>query len=279
MQTSQQELWRPHVVLARNYSSDSENKIHSDDVAQRYGFSGALIGGVYVYGYMVHPLAERYGEDWLGRAVSEVTFFKPAYDGDRLSIEAVPSHFTEGLRAQGLVARNADGLELARLDTHLPPALPAVDARAAMSPAPPGGARVPVAWDDVVPGRSLRAMHWRPTAEENAGWADRCEDRLPIFREGPRPPLHPGMMLQAANRVFKEHYILNAWIHVSSHITQHALLRVGDAIEVRAVPVRTWRHKGHEFAELYVALLVDGLCAQEVLHKVIFNIRSRAGHA
>ncbi|MBI3992062.1 MAG: hypothetical protein HY342_02220 [Candidatus Lambdaproteobacteria bacterium] len=279
MQAAQQESLPPHRVLARNYISDSENKIHSNDVAQRYGFSGALIGGVYVYGYMVHALVERYGEEWLAHAVTEVTFFKPAYDGDRLSIEAAPPQGATGQRAHRLLARNAQGVELARLDTHLPAVLPSVDSRAAMSPAPPGGARRPVAWDDVVPGRPLRALQWRPSATDNAEWAERCEDRLPIFRAGARPPLHPGLTLQAANRVFKEHYILNAWIHVSSHITQHALLRAGDAIEVRAVPVRTWRHKGHEFAELYVALLADGLCAQEVLHQVIFTIRPKADPA
>jgi hypothetical protein len=57
-----------YQVIARNYSEASENKIHDDDVARRYGFRGALVPGVEVYGYLTHPLVERLGESWLAQA-------------------------------------------------------------------------------------------------------------------------------------------------------------------------------------------------------------------
>jgi hypothetical protein len=141
-------------------------------------------------------------------------------------------------------------------------------------PAGPGE-RHPIAWDVVIPDQPLRAFHWRPTREEALTWCDDTQDSSAIFSEGPTPPLQPGMMLQAANRVFAEHFVLGPWIHVSSRVVHHELLRAGDAVEVRAVPLRKWEHKGHHFMELYVAMLNAGVLAQEVYHEAIFQVRRR----
>ena len=61
-----------YEVVARNFSQANENRIHSDEVAQRYGFTGALVPGVAVYGHLTHPVVERFGEDWLSRSMSSV---------------------------------------------------------------------------------------------------------------------------------------------------------------------------------------------------------------
>ena len=45
---------RSYSVEAYNISHASENKIHDDAVAQKLGFSGGLVPGVEVYGYMTH---------------------------------------------------------------------------------------------------------------------------------------------------------------------------------------------------------------------------------
>ena len=39
-----------HNAVARNFAEASENKIHSDDIAKRFGFTGALVPGVTVFG-------------------------------------------------------------------------------------------------------------------------------------------------------------------------------------------------------------------------------------
>ena len=43
-------------VVARNFSTDSENRMHSDEMANRYGFQGALVPGVAIYGHLIKPL-------------------------------------------------------------------------------------------------------------------------------------------------------------------------------------------------------------------------------
>ena len=73
-----------YEVTARNFSESSENRMHSDDIAQKFGFKGALVPGVAVYGHLTHPLVERFGETWLANSVSDLRLLKPAYDGDRL---------------------------------------------------------------------------------------------------------------------------------------------------------------------------------------------------
>ena len=35
-----------YQVVARNFSTSSENRMHSDEMANRYGFQGALVPGV-----------------------------------------------------------------------------------------------------------------------------------------------------------------------------------------------------------------------------------------
>ena len=39
-----------YTITARNPAAESENRIHADDVARRYGFRGGLVPGVIVYG-------------------------------------------------------------------------------------------------------------------------------------------------------------------------------------------------------------------------------------
>lgn len=277
MQTGQLQEWAPHTVNARNYIADSANKIHSDAEAKKLGFSGALIGGVYVYGYMVHSLAARFGEEWLNDAAVTVRFFKPAYDGDRLTMEtqSADNEPGGGERAATVIAYNPEGTELARLDTHRPLPHPDLRPTTDRAPAETQGGPIPITWEAVVPDRPLRAMQWHPSVEDNARWCDQCDDHLELFRSGDRPPLHPGFVLRSANRVFSEHFLMNPWIHVSSNIIHHKVLRAGQSIEVRAVPTRKWRKKGHEMAEYHVALMADGACAQEIVHEVIFKIRPR----
>ncbi len=48
----------PYHVEAVNTAKASENKIHDDATAKRFGFKGGFVGGVNVYGYMSHqPVA------------------------------------------------------------------------------------------------------------------------------------------------------------------------------------------------------------------------------
>jgi hypothetical protein len=264
--------WRDYLVTAQRSSGDKENKIHSDDVARSLGFSGGLVGGTTVYSYMTHRLVERFGESWLGGGSSELTLFKPAYDGDALTMRT--SAAEQEAESDCVLALNGEGTELARLETRLA-APPPLNAMAEIPPTPrPEGAEKPlVSWEGVVPGDPFWPMNWQPSQQENLAWSEAVKDPLPIYREGESPPLHPGLILQAANNVFKERFLLPAWIHTASRIVTRSVMRAGQAIEVRAIPVEKYEKKGHQIVDLYVIMLAEGEPAMEVRHKAIFKVR------
>src|SRR5213080_5388663 len=78
--------FEPYRVQAYNTSKQSENKIHDDAVARRYGFSGALVPGVDVMAYMMYLPVAKWGRAFLERGLIEARFVKPVYDGETAEV-------------------------------------------------------------------------------------------------------------------------------------------------------------------------------------------------
>ena len=259
-----------HEATARNFSTNTENRIHSDDVAARFGFEGALVPGAAVFGHMTRPLVESLGVDWLEGTRAELRLIKPAYHGDALKM-----HHTE-TNDEHLVRCHARGLLLAELRSQ--PLTEDVNARAFQPGGAPVAERPTIQWGNVHVDEPFPTWTWTPDAVGNAESAAQVEDDLPCYQDG---LVHPHAVLSLANRAFTNRYHLPAWIHVGSDIRFRQPLRVGQEVEVRTVPTRKWRHKGHEFVELYIACLVADLPshesapAVEILHTSIFSIAER----
>jgi hypothetical protein len=98
-------------VQAFNSATHSENRMHDDAVAQKYGFSGGLVPGVDVFAYMVHVPVAKWGRAFLERGLMEVRFAKPVYDGETVVVTSEPSD--DGLAISGLT-RSANGSERRR---------------------------------------------------------------------------------------------------------------------------------------------------------------------
>ena len=82
----------PYRVTAYNTSKQSENKIHDDTVARRFGFSGGLVPGVDVMAYMMHLPVAKWGRAFLERGLIEARFVKPVYDGEIAELTADESN-------------------------------------------------------------------------------------------------------------------------------------------------------------------------------------------
>ncbi len=264
----------PYRVRTANVSLHSDNKIHDDATAARYGFRGGLVPGVLMYAHLATPLVAHLGSAWLERSQSELNLLRPAYDGEWLTIAAHPAQDGPA-GALHLSARNEAGEELATLDTHLLDELPELDPHAALPPADPALPPVPIGWDAVRIGEPLRALPWSPPREEHEQWCDAAGDGLPIFRAGERPRIQPGRALRGANEVFGHHFLLDPWIHTGSRVIQRGPLHLGDPVEIRAVPIEKWEHKGHQFLTLYVVFLTAGRAVLEVYHSAIFRLRPK----
>lgn len=264
-----QDALPPYRVRTHNASEQSENRMHSDDVARQFGFKGALVPGVTVFSHMTRPMVERYGEHWLARGMADVVFFKPAYEGDLLTVRTAQS----GDDAFELTCSNEDGVELARMTSEIPANAPAVDPRSEVPPSSNGGDRPVVTWELMEVGRPFPALRWAPTIEDNRVWCDDNRDDLHLFQSGPNAPLHPGFVLRQANFVLRNRFTLPAWIHTGSRIVFHDVLRLGNEYEVRAVPEEKWERKGHQMVRLYVAIRSGAKTYAEVLHTAIFRPR------
>ena len=83
---------QPYRVSAYNTSKQSENKIHDDTVARRFGFSGGLVPGVDVMAYMMHLPVEKWGRAFLERGLIDARFVKPVYDGEIAEVTGVESN-------------------------------------------------------------------------------------------------------------------------------------------------------------------------------------------
>ena len=255
-------------VRARNTHAESENRMHSDDVAAAYGFKGALVPGVALFAQMTYPLVARHGAAWLARGSADVIFVKPAYDGEQLAIQ--------GMRdAQGsyaLTCVNPDGVELARMTSQLRESPPVIDARASHVPAQPCEKQI-ATWDLMEIGVPFPPLEWRPQRADNLNWCSDVSDELPLYHEGATPLLHPGFILRQANLVLRNRFTLPAWIHTASRIQFNSAAHAGDELEVRAIPEEKWRKNGHEFVRLYVCVRRGEQVLTEITHTAIFQPR------
>lgn len=262
-----------HRSTARNFSSTTENRIHSDDVAAQYGFTGGLVPGVAVFGHMTYPLVEALGEEWLRGYRAYVRLYKPAYDGDELAIEHTVSGDEHTVRCTARDVLLAE-MHSSRRDTRAPgPIAPAREGgSAARSPRATMADRPEIHWDNVTVDEPFPAWEWVPDAVSNAEAAAQVEDGLPCYADG---VVHPHAILSTANQTFIRRYYLPAWLHVSSEIRFHRLLRVGESVTVCTVPTAKWERKGHEFVDLRVLYLVGGEVTTEIVHTSIFKIAQR----
>jgi acyl dehydratase len=252
-----------YEVVARNFSEAHENKIHSDEIAQKYGFKGALVPGVAVWGHLTHPLAERFGERWLSGSLSETKFLKPAYHGDRLIITTKEDE--DGFLVQG---HNHEGTLLAEIRTRLPEAMPPAEDQSVFDGPRRAAERIEMSWDVVNEKEPFPEWHFQIITDENQRYAGEIADDLPIYQH----VAHPHWLLSVANQTLTRAYEMPAWIHVGSELRFRELVRVGDTLAVNAVPLSKWERKGHQFVRLYITFHRLNVLTTEIFHTAIFRV-------
>lgn len=243
----------PHRVVAFNIAATSENKIHDDAVAARFGFAGGLVPGVAVYGYMAHAPVALWGRDWLERGSAECRFADPVYEGQ----VAV----ARGTLDQGsllLEVSDAAGRRQASGRASLPPAaeLPPAPAADALALRPPAAGERPVA-DERSLQRGAR-LAIEPFACDDGDayrWLLELRETEPLYRR--ERLLHPATLLRVANAVLTQNVVLGPWIHVGSRVRHHAALPRGAEIGAVGVVTSNHEHKGHRFVELAIEVWLD----------------------
>jgi hypothetical protein len=238
-----------YSVLAYNTAKLSENKMHDDMVAKRFGFSGGLVPGVDVMAYMMHVPVAKWGRAFLERGLIEARFVKPVYDGETAEVRGEESDDVLSIELESRGDLCATGT------ASLPASAPSVsisdfDETAAV------GERRPVNES------SYRVGKWLGTAPR--AWAgEAAQEYLRDVRE--RDPIylaeglgHPGLLQRVMNRVLVDNAILGPWIHVGSRMQLLSAARSGDELTARAKVTGNYEKKGHRFVEFDALVVGNG---------------------
>jgi len=256
-----------HTVTARNDAAASENLIHDDLVAQRYGFRGGLVPGVTVYAYATRAVVDELGPDWLGRGTIEFRLPGPLYEHELAT--ATATRTDDGSAAVQLTG--PEGRQCLSATATVTATDPLEVARGGDLP----GTRPPASEASLAPGTVLAPVGKTFDAAAQLEYLDFLDDDLPLYRrEG---IAHPGWLSRYCNRVLAANVLLGPWIHVGTAIRHHGLLRDGEELEVRGVVVDNWERKGHRFVDLDVAMTGDGRPLASARHTAIWRVRQSEG--
>lgn len=257
------ELPVAYTVTARNIDPTSDNKIHDDEVARRFGFRGALVPGVELFAYLTHPLVEAWGEDFLGGGSIDVRFRRPVYDGEQVVADARPDDdgFALSLTGPDGEPRSighagpraaADPLELSAFapTARREPLAPA--GPESLAPGPLGSVTEPV--DD----------------DSHARYLEAIAETLPLYTD--KAVVHPGALLRLVNALLVRNVVLGPWIHTGSSCRLLAVAHFPTVLTAHGVVTDRYERNGHSWVR-YDALVLDGdRPVMRVDHTAIYQV-------
>jgi acyl dehydratase len=262
-------------VRARNTATASENRIHDDATAARFGFRGGLVPGVTVYGYLTVPVVARFGRAWLERGALQVRFFQPVYEGDDVivKVDAGASADEASSSTLALTAERDDGsvCAVATVTINASQVEPRLDDYP-LAPLPASEARPIAARDSFIVGAALGTLRETLNLKDTSR-LDALDERLVIYR-GLDALAHPVALLELSNHLLMRNFKLGPWIHAASEMVNYSAARDGEVIETRGRIIDCFERKGHEFVVCDVLLVADGSrLVQQVRHTAIYRPR------
>jgi acyl dehydratase len=240
-------------VRAVNTATDSENRIHDDQIAAEYGFRGGLVPGVTIYGYMASAVIEHFGPEWLERGAMDVRFFQPFYEGEEVAVTISDAADRKIKVEAGTRATATAWLESSR-----------------SGPRPDHcdlATKQPATSETIRPGVTLGSIEKTLNLSE-PGMSAPLDSHI-----GPDRLAHPAILLSLANEILISNYILGPWIHSSSEIRNANPARDGENLHVRGKIIDAYERKGHEFVVLDVAILSGDALITRFRHTAIWKLR------
>jgi hypothetical protein len=260
-----------HSVRAVNTAASSENKIHDDTVARRFGFKGALVPGVEVFATMAHVPVAHFGRAWLERGQAECRFLKPVYDGDIARVSAAQDGDGLALVVESAGERCATG----RASMPAPRPAPPVDS---LPSSVPPAERPQADETSLAEGRALGIVPLVIDRAALVSYLDAIGETEPLY--GAEGIVHPGQILRLANQALLQNVVLGPWIHVGSTVVLHGLAHTGDELTLRSRIMSNAVSKGHAIVAFDAIVVADGVrTIAAISHSAIWRPRqvSQAG--
>ena len=243
---------QPWQGEAYNQVPESENRIHSDEVARTHGFKGALVPGVTVTAYLCHPAVAAWGMDWLARGRCRAVVSTPLYNRKRFRVELVDAT----ARAYDGVLTDEDGTRCANGRVELPETVPAPPAMRG-DPGIGRDFRRPRASREVMEQLRERGMHalrarWNTAAEITDYLRDACE--MPkLLRSDGGGYANTAFVLGLTNWALAANVRLDAWLHLETESQNHRPIPRDSELVTESAIADLFEKKGHEFVDLDVA--------------------------
>ncbi|MGA1109249.1 MAG: hypothetical protein ACO3TX_11890 [Pseudomonadales bacterium] len=244
--------------IAFNTAPDSENQIHSDDMAQRFGFQGGLVPGVTVSAYLIQPAVEAWGDAFYHQGSAHVQIRKPTYHDEpfRVAVTASsdsqfesqllnPKGTINGVATVTLEAKETSlGLPVFRDDPLMPEGYRG---------APASEARFQHLKDE-----GCLAQEFHFDASNPRTWYFKSADMMPelhqVTDKGARAFAHASFILGCGNWIFANNAFMNPWVHMETRHQHFAPILDGDTVRVEMRVVDWFERKGHAFADVDVSL-------------------------
>ena len=255
-------------------SLEIRNIIHSSEGAAQYGYRGALVGGVTVYGWAIPAVLQTFGETWLDSGWADVAFRKPVYPGDAMTVDVVPT----GDLTAALEMKNQDGgvcvsanLGMGTPDFAGDYVLPS---RRAAEPEP--AERPQLTMETAPVGSDLRPMAVPYTLDDARDYAsDKQRDADPRWTE-PGGRIHPGWLAARMTPLIHHSYHYGPAIHARSQVQNLRAAVLPQTVTVAGHFLQAYERKGHHYG------VVDGVIVGEdgselcyIRHTTIFEVAKR----
>ena len=258
-----------YAGVAFNQVPESENRIHSDETAKRFGFRGGLVPGVTVSAYLCHPAVCAWGEDWLARGSAHVAVKSPLYDGERFGVEVGAASGS----SYEAVLRSGSAEPLATAQVELPSSAPVApqmrgDRRATRDHERPLASR---ALMERLQESGMRALRTRFSAD--APMARYFRDRgamPPACREDGEALANPAFVLGVTNWALAANVRMPAWLHLETWSQSFEAIPVNSELVVESEITDLFDKQGHEFVDLDVVTFL------EVERRAVTRTRLRA---
>lgn len=236
-------------VSAYNLAKNSENKMHDDTVARRFGFSGGLVPGVEVFAYMSHMPVAKWGRSFLEHGLMEGRFLKPVYDGEMADVTAQDIDGVLTIKVESRGELCATGR--ARMPKEKPQ-LRLADFQSV----PPVAKREAADDKSYALGKWLGIPPYRQGVEALKDYVRDIRETAPLYLG--EKIVHPGTLLRTMNWTLMENAVLGPWIHVGSTLQHLGVASATDELTVRAKVAANYERKGHQFVELDGVIVANG---------------------
>jgi len=267
-----------YTIVAHNYAEESENKMHSDGVAEEFGFKGGLVPGVAIYAYMTVPIAKALGAEWIERGAMTGKFIKPVYHEEPVRVVSKVSG-TDPLRITISVLNENDTLcavgEASLPDSH--PPVHITDYPWVAMPETKLACTAESIPDDTPMGSINYTIDFPQQHGEFEPFLDEVRDSLPLYT-GDDPVIHPAFIAAKANQLLVENVDLGPWIHTASDVRHHSLPDPGEKVTLQGYAAHSYNKRGHDITVLNLASIGEhDQVLQHLSHTAIINPATKDG--